>query len=90
MESSVGCGGGDGLSTPPVLSIVNLQQSDCSVKTKKKLRFFPTDFICGGRTWKEVMEGWRKLHDEKLNNLKFSPNIILVIKEKGMRELCFF
>jgi len=37
----VGGGGeGDGLSTPPVLSIINLKQSDCSVETKKKSAFF--------------------------------------------------
>ena len=76
MESRRGWG--DGLSTPPVFSIINLKQSDCAVETKKSTFFSPTDCICDGRTWKEVTEGWRKLHDEKLHNLYFSPNVILV------------
>jgi hypothetical protein len=32
-----------------------------------------------------VLNGWRKLHDKKLHNLKFSPNIIEVIKSRRMR-----
>ena len=85
----VGWVGGDGLSAPPVFSIINLKQRDCFVETKN-LRFFSTDCICGGRTWKEVTERWRKLRDEKLHNLYFSPYIILVIKETGMCEICSF
>jgi hypothetical protein len=33
----------------------------------------------------EVTEGWRKLHNEKLNNLYPSPNIIIMVKSKRMR-----
>jgi hypothetical protein len=33
----------------------------------------------------EVTGGWRKLHDEELNNLYFSPSIIRVIKSRRMR-----
>ena len=32
----------------------------------------------------EVIEQWRKLHNEKLNDLYSSPNIILVIKSRRM------
>ena len=32
----------------------------------------------------EVTEEWRKLHDEELNDLYFSPNIIRVIKSGRM------
>jgi hypothetical protein len=33
----------------------------------------------------EVVGGWRTLHNEKLNNLYVSPNVIRVIKSRRMR-----
>jgi hypothetical protein len=33
----------------------------------------------------EVMGGWRKLHNEELHNLYFSPSIIRIIKSRRMR-----
>jgi hypothetical protein len=33
----------------------------------------------------DVTGEWRKLHNEKLNDLYFSPNIIRVTKSKGIR-----
>ena len=33
----------------------------------------------------EVIREWRKLHDEKLNDLYSSPNIVRVIKSRRMR-----
>jgi hypothetical protein len=32
-----------------------------------------------------VRREWRKLHNEKLNNLHYSPNIIRVIKSRTMK-----
>jgi hypothetical protein len=33
----------------------------------------------------EVVGGWRRLHNKELHNLHSSPNIIRVIKSRGMR-----
>jgi hypothetical protein len=33
----------------------------------------------------EVMGGWRKLHNEELHDLYFSPGIIRMIKSKRIR-----
>jgi len=33
----------------------------------------------------EVTEEWRRMHNEELNDLYSSPNIVRVIKSKGMR-----
>jgi hypothetical protein len=33
----------------------------------------------------EVTGGWRKLHNEKLHGLYFSPGIVRVVKAKRMR-----
>jgi hypothetical protein len=33
----------------------------------------------------ELIEGWRKSHNEELHNLYFSPNIIRLIKSIRMR-----
>jgi hypothetical protein len=33
----------------------------------------------------EVTGGWRKLHDEELNNLYWSPSVIRMVMSKGMK-----
>jgi len=41
--------------------------------------------IFGPKKEEEVVEGWRRLHNEELHNLYASPNIIRVILSRKMR-----
>jgi hypothetical protein len=38
-----------------------------------------------GQKRDEVIGGWRKLHNEELHKLSFSPSIIKMIKSRRMR-----
>jgi hypothetical protein len=38
-----------------------------------------------GPTRDEVIEGWRKLHNEELNNFYYSPNVLIVIRLRKIR-----
>jgi hypothetical protein len=38
-----------------------------------------------GSKGNDVTGGWRKLHNEELHNLYFSPSIIRIIKSRRMR-----
>jgi hypothetical protein len=38
-----------------------------------------------GRKRDQVTRGWRKLHNEKLHNMNFSPSVIWMIKSRRMR-----
>jgi hypothetical protein len=54
------------------------------LREERKLRVFENRVLrrIFGPKRDEVTEEWRKLRDEKLSDLKFSPNIIRVIKSK--------
>jgi hypothetical protein len=39
-----------------------------------------------GAKIEELIEPWRKIPNEELHNLKFSPNIIRVIERKRVRQ----
>jgi hypothetical protein len=54
-------------------------------ETERKDNMLRKEF---GRKREEVIEGWRKLYDEKIHNLYSSPNIIRVIKSMRMSEAC--
>ena len=54
---------------------------------ERKLRVFENRVLrIFGPKRDEVTEEWRKLHSEELNDLYSSPNIVGVIKSRGMRR----
>jgi hypothetical protein len=58
-----------------------------SVREEHKLRVFENRVLRGifGPKRDEVVERWRKLHNEELHNLFSSPSIIRMIQSRRMR-----
>ena len=58
-----------------------------TLREERRLRVFEKRVLrrIFGSKWDEVTGAWRKLHNEELNYLYPSPNIIRVIKSRIMR-----
>jgi hypothetical protein len=58
-----------------------------TLREELKLRVFENRVLrrVFGPKWGEVTGEWRKLHNEKLNDLYSLPNIVRVVKSRRMR-----
>jgi hypothetical protein len=70
-----------------LFNILGLNNFASNIREERKLRVFENRVLrrIFGPKRAGVMVGWRKLHDEELNNLYSSPSIIRIIKLRRMR-----
>jgi hypothetical protein len=75
-----------------ILPVVLYGFKTCSLTLREehRLRVFENGVLrrIFGPKRDEVTGGWRKLHNEELHNLYFSPNVIRMIKSSKMRWTC--